>query len=440
MRVARRNATHVLGRCLATAALLATSDTALLGQLTIPGGRASVAIPVRRTIVDRCSLDSKSGLMFVGVRVGDAELEFIFDTGAGVCVFDKNVVRDLGLEKTGQIRAMGSGGAVPAPTYTIAELGIRCHEAPDLVAKDFRAIDLDLSTIASVVGHRVDGIVGSQLFRENPFTLDLEQNRIVVYDAARFEVPREAAEHRLMFALGLPCLRLELPGLRPRWFMLDTGNMGTLILHAPLVDKHVKRDLLETLPVVRGLGVGKSASKAYLASIERLDLGSMSIDDVPVMLSGKRQEGLFANRTISGNVGSGVLSRGRWTFDFKSTRCWVEPTSVDARQARIDPSLGIHFRKRDDRWIIGKIITGGPADKAGIEPWSEILEIDGEPAPRELDALVARLAECTRSGRACRIRCKPTREEPADDDAATVELRAERWLQRVEFQRKANDD
>lgn len=383
--------------------------------------------------------------MFVGVRVRDAELEFIFDTGAGICVFDKKVVRDLGLEKTGQIRAMGSGGAVPAPTYTIAALGIRCHEAPDLVAKDVPAIELDLSTIASIVGHRVDGIVGSQLFQENPFTLDLENDRILVHEPAGFEIPREAAEHRLMFALGLPCLRLELPGLRPRWFMLDTGNMGTLILHAPLVEKHVKREILDTLPVVRGLGVGKAASKAYLASVERLDLGSMTMHDVPVMLSGEQQEGLFANRTISGNVGAGILSRGRWTFDFKSTRCWVEATGSDAREQRIAPALGISFRKRDDRWLVGKIITGGPADEAGIEPWSEILEIDGEAAPRELAALVARIDAGTRDGRICHVQCKPTRrgsadDEPEEDAPEVVELRAERWLQRVEFERKANDD
>lgn len=415
-------------------AVVLTLCSSLLAQLELPADARSVVVPVERAVVSRALLDAASGLSFVKVRIGGRELSLILDTGAGVCVLDYEVAKALELQQTGRINALGSGGTVASPTFTIGELEVPTESGQSLRARNVTAIGLDLKGLRHTAGRQVDGILGSQVFAQTPFTLDLGQLRLLIHRADSFTAPEGVSEHPLIFALGVPCLRLQFAGLRPRWYTVDSGNAGTLLFHGPLVERVLGREEFEKLPATNSKAIGERASKVYFAKLAQFELGALQLRDLPVGLCDPEQPGLGANRSISGNIGSGLIARARWTFDYANSRCWIEaptPRSVDAGPTVVEPSLGLHFREWRGRWVVGAVLDGSPASEAGIEPWDELVEIDGSAAPLAPDELVQRLRACSHSKQSFDVLRRPFAKAGKQAEASLVQLQARAWLKEV---------
>jgi hypothetical protein len=108
---------------------------------------------------------------------------FILDTGANSCVFHKPFAAELGLKSLRPLTGSGAGaGPVQFDTYAkdipfaIAGVKFACPHA----------LGIDLGNQPAIIGHAVDGIIGTDLFEEYIVETDYELQVVRLHDKARF--------------------------------------------------------------------------------------------------------------------------------------------------------------------------------------------------------------------------------------------------------------
>jgi predicted aspartyl protease len=114
-------------------------------------------------------------LILVPARVnGTGPYQFALDTGASTTVLASGLAQELGIARTGAPAMTGGGGAVAASLGTLRSLALgdrRINNLPIVIA-DF------LSALSTVVGERLDGIVGHNYLREFRVTIDYGQGML----------------------------------------------------------------------------------------------------------------------------------------------------------------------------------------------------------------------------------------------------------------------
>ena len=107
-------------------------------------------------------------------------------------------------------------------------------------------------------------------------------------------------------------------------------------------------------------------------------IGSYSWKHPVISLSGATT-GALASSDYAGNIGNRILERFKCTFDYEHRVLHLEP---GARYAQPDhfTRTGVQLMKRDGKFVIGQVIKGSPAQKAGLEVGDEVLAIDDKPA------------------------------------------------------------
>lgn len=145
-----------------------------------------------------------------------------------------------------------------------------------------------------------------------------------------------------------------------------------------------------------------------------------NFSEVPVDVSETRA-GAFASRSIAGNIGSGILSRFRVTFDYRARTVTFLPNEEASAPFHRDWT-GLSFtQKSPNEIIILNVIHGSAADSDGIRAGDAIIEVNGvSVADRHLGVFdLAPLSKARaplvltlrRDGRAVKLTVVPRRSE-----------------------------
>lgn len=149
-------------------------------------------------------------------------LNLVLDTGANVTLIDCRIARKLGLKGRDHKLALFNQAArverVLLPSLQIGPL--RDEFLPALVQ--------DLSFVDTVVGIRVDAIVGLDFLGQSSFAIDFESKKVVFG-------PIEAMSFVVPFKTGAPVVTLEvrLNG-QPVRLLVDTGSRNLLLFERQL--------------------------------------------------------------------------------------------------------------------------------------------------------------------------------------------------------------
>jgi ankyrin repeat protein len=250
---------------------------------------------------------------------------FVIDTGSTSSFIDSTLADSLNLH--GIWRSTGEGaGSVEFAEVDQLKVGPVTLRSCVTGITDFNAVN-------SLAGFKIAGLIGDDVLREYPFSLDFRKDTLILYSDKGFTPPRGVIPERLMFrSYHRPCVAGRIEGFAG-WFMIDTGDIGDITLSSTFVAQHWGNLRGRHATVAQSLGLGGISSETAAMfgpaellgrTVPRLRISSQA------MPSGD----------IAGRVGVGLLADLRITFDFRSEQVWVE---------RYPPETVSEFLKRFPR-------------------------------------------------------------------------------------------
>src|SRR5271169_6783288 len=122
------------------------------------------------------------GLVFVRAQVNHHPGWFILDNASQGFTVDRTFSRQIGLGNGGSALARADGpNALQATIARDVQISL-----PGLDLTHRNLVVIDLKLLEPVVGHEVDGIIGSRLLDDFVVTIDYEAQRLSIYAPTHF--------------------------------------------------------------------------------------------------------------------------------------------------------------------------------------------------------------------------------------------------------------
>ena len=303
-------------------------------------------------------------LAFLPVRVnGSDTLSFLIDSGANACVIDTKQAKKLGLKPLEQVKGSGAGKG-PVDTWildqkrvTFSLPGIDLHA--DLVAA------LDLSNNLSVLGRRVDGILGFDLLDRFLVELDYDAHVLLLSPRDSVLMTGSSVVLPLVFSNRLPHVDVTLTpaGHEPvsQTLLIDSGSNDAVD------DSLLSLSTYPLIETVSGVGQGKEF-RSVAGRWESVDLGSLHLTQVPGGAGGVPL------------IGGEVLRRFTVAFDFRHQRLILTPNRHFG-DAFLEDASGLDLRFVPERGLlrVHDVTPKSPAEECGARVDDVLLAVDGAP-------------------------------------------------------------
>ncbi len=257
----------------------------------------------------RVPVDLAGSTVLLPVRINDSgPLWFILDTGANSCVLNHKVADELRLQPVSEIQGSGAGrGPVPFRSYRNQDVKFRVASA--LFQCD-HVLSVDLSNQPSIIGRRVDGILGSDFIAQFIIEVDYDHGLVWLHDPERFRYRENGEVLPLTFERRLPYVEAEItaPGQLPsrRKLLVDSGSQDAVDDDLLLKSNGILRK------VIGGVGLGQTYA-VVLGRLAVFQLGRITFKDVPSVAPGVAL------------IGGEILRRFRTYYDYRRQRMILKP-------------------------------------------------------------------------------------------------------------------
>jgi hypothetical protein len=296
------------------------------------------------------------GPPFVRAKVKGASFWFLLDTASPSAFGQRQALAiDLAVEKS------DIPIELPGITFTMRSVPI---------------VDLVPRQIA--LGHKLDGVLGSEFFARFLVTVDFQRNTLTISDSRTVRHAGRARSLPIVIEGGLPyadaALTVRGPGTLNGKFLLDTASDGAVTLYSPFVRERGLAGPPPTLPA------GATGEMQAVSRGESLALGGFLLRDPLVVLS-VSESGALADAGHAGLVGMDVLRRFTVTLDYARKRVLLEKNAAFKSSFDYDASgLRVQPQGQDLTTLeVRRVIPRSPAAEAGFEPGDVILAVDGRP-------------------------------------------------------------
>jgi hypothetical protein len=365
---------------LTNASFLKASDASLYvppksaaADFAIAGGAHAVTLP----------FDLIANHIHAHVMVnGKGPYYFIFDTG-GVNIVTPALAKALSLKVEGHAEGRGAGeGTMDMSLSHVDKLDVG-----GAVVNNQLFVAFDLDGMYPANGTHFDGMVGYEVFRRFVTTIDYGNKTITLTDPKFFDPKSAGKAVHIVFNGNAAIVDGSYDGV-PGKFQIDTGSRSALTLDAPYVAaNHFDAKAPRIVEAVDGWGVG-GASRARVMRGGALKIGDAAVIDHPVVGMGTDKAGAFADPTLSGNIGGGVLKRFVVTFDYANNTMYLKPTTGPVTDLDSYDRAGTWFNIDGANYKVISVTKGSPADQAGLKEGDTITAIDGKsPATLDLPSL-----------------------------------------------------
>jgi hypothetical protein len=302
--------------------------------------RSSTSVPF--TLVD--------GRIFVNVKLnGEGPFAFLFDTG-GNAIIGAKVAERLHLSVGSTETGTGMGEKpVTAVDTTVREIQIGDLRLSNLA---FHAIAMD-DTPAVFGRHPVDGIIGFPILEQLIVEVDYHAKRLNIMLPSAYSPRKSGTTTHFTRARWVPLIDASLDGVAGK-FGVDTGARLSLLLYGPFVEQNNLREKYHpAVSGVTGWGLG-GPIRSQLA------------------------RGTTASDT-AGVIGSDILRQFNITFDYASQTITFEKNNHYGERSNSD-RVGLWLGQDTAGFAVVDVVSGSPADGAGIKVGDQILAIDGKSA------------------------------------------------------------
>jgi hypothetical protein len=322
-----------------------------------------------------------NGLVLVHAKVNDHPGWFIVDNAVQGFVADRDYARRISLQASGRALTRGE-----APDTSEAEIvrDVRII-LPGLELTHRVLVLIDLKSLEPVVGHEIDGIIGSRLFDDFVVSVNYQQGLMSVYAPERYQPSGNEKslsvgvdEHGFQFIE----VTVVLPGIAPITgeYLIDSGANSYLDIYKPFCNEHRLPPAAMKLLDAPGMSAG-ATTKSGDGRADRIDVGPFSIRNPPISF-GEDTAGLMASKDHAGLLGAAFLQYFTVVYDSRDKRILLAPNRSYGDPPPYDQSgLRIHADGESfHTFVVGRILPGSPAFEAGIEPGDIIESLDRKPA------------------------------------------------------------
>ncbi|MEI9997306.1 MAG: aspartyl protease family protein [Rhizomicrobium sp.] len=297
---------------------------------------------------------------------------FIFDTG-GVNIVTPDLAKSLGLTVVGHTEGRGAGNA----TVDMSLTHVDRLDVGGAVVDNQLFIAFDLDAMYPANGTHMAGMVGYEVFRRFITTIDYGARTITLTDPKFFDPKDAGTPVRIAFNGNAAIVDGSYDGI-PGKFQIDTGARSALTLDAPFAAaNHIGANVARSVDAVDGWGVG-GPSRSHVVRGGVLKIGDAATVDRIVVGLGTDTGGAFADPSISGNIGGGVLKRFVVTFDYGHNTMYLKPTAAPVDDLDTYDRAGAWFNIDGANYKVIDVTKGGPADVAGLKEGDVITAIDGK--------------------------------------------------------------
>jgi len=229
--------------------------------------------------------------------------DFLLDTGTTQIILDDAAARRLGIRST-------LGHAL----------------VKELTVGPARIENASVLTV-NLGGFGVGGILGYDFFAGHVVHIDYRHQRVELIDRSAFLPPATAWVLDAWCGEGLPLITLPFGDAVGQRFALDTGSPNLLLLQY-LSDHDGIR--LGDIGLGRPFGQGTMRFLEGLiatdhASLRSIRIGRVTFRDFPVMIE-RVNAGDAIEIPLDGIIGTRILNRFEWWFDYDGGRLWFQPT------------------------------------------------------------------------------------------------------------------
>lgn len=338
-------------------------------------GQSQVEIP----------FDIYNGFILLKIRInGILSANFIFDTGAQhTLLFKRIYAQILGLNFERRIPIMGSD--LNRDLFALITRNVLLDwDGYIKMRKDILVLEEDYFQLDEMLGTRIDGLVGGDIFKNYVIRLDYQRNVLTIYNPNAFKTPgKKFATIPLSVEDSKPYVEVvvRMDGryeVKAR-LLLDTGAGVTLML---FTNTHPDLRLPDhTIKGMLGKGLG-GFLEGYLGRIDQMQLGSLiypdmvtSFQDLDSTLIGRQST---ARHGILGNL---ILNHYQVIIDYPHEKLYLH--EVRKIKDRYFDRSGLNiFGVGDDfnEFIVNSVIEKSPAAVADIRSGDIIRSVNGIPA------------------------------------------------------------
>jgi len=296
---------------------------------------------------------------------------FIFDTG-GVNLITPELAKELGIKTEGAAAARGAGDST-------MEMGLGHVDEINVggaIIKNQLFISVPLDQLYASNGVHLPGMVGYETFRRFITRIDYGAKTITLTDPKYFDPKDAGTPVHIAFNGNAAIVDGTYDGV-PGKFQIDTGARSSLTLNAPYVAaNHFPAG--KAVDTIDGWGVG-GPSRSHLTRGGALTIGGIAAAEHPIVGMSTDKGGSFADPSLSGNIGGGILKRFVVTFDYGHNTMYLKPAQGPIADLDTYDRAGMWFNVVPEGYKIIAITPGGPAEAAGLKTDDVITSIDGKP-------------------------------------------------------------
>ena len=240
---------------------------------------------------------------------------FLLDSGAEGMVLSKQIAEDLKLEGFGKTGLMGVSGLTEGYFHRGLKLSLgnmHLHNQLWIIA--------DISFL-SMLGEKVSGVIGYELFARRVVELDMTMNRMTLYDPKNYKLVGTGWQE-VQFDGKLPIFEGQFENQKG-FFMLDSGAGEHLIFTPEAVKKFGLLNQRTTYAAMMG-GVGDSGPmEARQGRMESFQIGEVELKKVKSIFIGKGS-GPFETPYWTGIVGAALFADQAIIYNYPQSKIAFE--------------------------------------------------------------------------------------------------------------------
>lgn len=318
--------------------------------------------------------------IFLTLSVDDSDpVDFIFDTGDGLAVIDRELAAKLGLDtdhKTSKTSAHG--------TVTGAMIRHNKIEINDVKLEDIELYSTSLQHLEQVIGRNIDGIIGYDLLKNYVVKVDYDNMVLALYDPASFKYTGTGEGFKFKLDAYIPhiscTVQLNNGETYTDEFFINTGAGTTMDFNTVFAARHGVVDKTGNHYSYPVAGLENEETLHYEGRVQSFGFGTTKFENMPVGIS-QAQHGVQHNKKVAGIIGNEVLKRFNVTYDYKNHMLYFETNGNSERPFAVNASgLNLQLDEAMEQVRVHRVFEGSPAARAGIEVGAVLVAVNGKDA------------------------------------------------------------
>jgi len=307
--------------------------------------------------------------IFLEVNVNCDKRLWVLDTGAGSTVIDSAYAVEIGLEPSGEFKAVGAGKTVGAAFVTLPGFSIRGIEFGEQ-----KVVAIGIGSLFKRAGLEVAGILGYDFLSRFVTKIDYASRKISVYHPDSFKYTGAGTVVEAPLRGNIFALPMTVEGKHRGMWGLDLGASGTSFFYTYAAENGLlDRKGIDALAGGAGGYFGVRASKYGSVDLAGFTLGEQ-VFTVPL-----EKSGAFGAREETGNIGNDVLRHFVIYLDYPNQRVIFEK-GADFGKDFPNGKSGLGLVVGDDgSYQVLFVSEGSPAERAGVRQGDVLAGINGIP-------------------------------------------------------------